>query len=209
MRGAQPGPGETDPPEVLDLMHRVTLIPTVRRTLFGPRITVFTKDGRSFTKEGTGREFIWDFEEEARRIRPVAPGLAIGEAQFAELIDTCRHLDRLDRRSRQADRADHPRLTAAQSLPVPHGTIWEPAGASPDGRARPRGRRSESQDSLWRPLCSLLRVGRHLEGERTAADSCSMRRFRCRKQRPDARLAVPRPARDGRDRVFRWDWPPT
>jgi hypothetical protein len=97
LRGGQPGPDEIDPPAVLDLMHRVTLIPTVRRTLFGPRITVFTKDGRSFTKEGTGREFIWDFEEHARRIRPVAAGLAIGEAQFAELIDACRHLDRTDR----------------------------------------------------------------------------------------------------------------
>jgi hypothetical protein len=97
LRGDRPGPGETDPPEVLDLMHRVTLIPTVRRTLFGPRITVFTKDGRSFTKEGTGREFIWDFEEEARRIRPITPGLAISETQFAELIDGCRHLDRVDR----------------------------------------------------------------------------------------------------------------
>ncbi len=97
LRGDQPGPGETDPPEVLDLMHRVTLIPTVRRTLFGPRITIFTKDGRSFTREGTGREFIWDFEEQARRIRPIAPGLAISEAQFAELINTCRHLDRADR----------------------------------------------------------------------------------------------------------------
>ena len=97
LRGAQPGPGETDPPAVLDLIHRVTLIPTVRRTLFGPRITVFTKDGRSFTREGTGREFIWDFEEEARRIRPVTPGLAIGDAQFAELIDSCRHLDFMER----------------------------------------------------------------------------------------------------------------
>jgi hypothetical protein len=97
LRGDRPNPGETDPPEVLDLMHRVTLVPTVRRTLFGPRITVFTKDGRSFTKEGTGREFIWDFEEQARRIRPIAPGIAISEAQFAELIDTCRHVDRLDR----------------------------------------------------------------------------------------------------------------
>jgi len=96
LRGGEPGPGETDPPEVLELMHRVTLIPTVRRTLFGPRITVFTKDGRSFTKEGTGREFIWDFEEAARRIRDIAPGLAIPEAQFAELIDACRHLDTLD-----------------------------------------------------------------------------------------------------------------
>src|SRR5438067_10895438 len=96
LRGGEPGPGDSDPPEVLDLMQRVTLIPTVRRTLFGPRITIFTKDGRSFTKEGTGREFIWDFEEEARRIRDIAPGVAIGDTQFAELIDTCRRLDRLD-----------------------------------------------------------------------------------------------------------------
>src|SRR3954452_16780083 len=86
LRGDRPGPGETDPPEVLDLMHRVTLIPTVRRTLFGPRITVFTKDGRSHMREGTGREFIWDFEEHARRIQPVTPGLPIPATQFAELI---------------------------------------------------------------------------------------------------------------------------
>jgi hypothetical protein len=96
LRGDRPNPGESDPPAVLDLMRRVTLIPTVRRPLFGPRITIFTKDGRSFTKEGTGREFIWDFEEEVRRIRPIAPGLAIGEAQFNDLIDACRHLDTLD-----------------------------------------------------------------------------------------------------------------
>jgi hypothetical protein len=97
LRGAEPGPGDSDPPAVIELMHRVTLIPTVRRPLFGPRITVFTRDGRGFSREGTGREFIWDFEEEARRIRPVAPGLAIGEPQFAALIDTCRDLDRLNR----------------------------------------------------------------------------------------------------------------
>jgi hypothetical protein len=97
LRGNRPGPGETDPPEVLNLMGRVTLIPTVRRALFGPRITIFTKDGQSFTKEGTGREFIWDFDEEARRIQGVAPGLAVSEGKFAELIDTCRHLDRHER----------------------------------------------------------------------------------------------------------------
>jgi hypothetical protein len=101
LRGSEPGPGETDPPAVLDLMHRVTLIPTVRRTLFGPRITVFTKNGRSFTREGTGHEFIWDFEEEARRIRPVIPGLAISETQFTELIDACRHLEGIDRAARK------------------------------------------------------------------------------------------------------------
>jgi 2-methylcitrate dehydratase PrpD len=97
LRGAQPGPGESDPPEVLDLMQRVTLIPTVRRTLFGPRVTIFTKDGRQFTREGTGREFIWDFEEEARRVGPIASGLAIPATQFAALIDACRNLERLDR----------------------------------------------------------------------------------------------------------------
>jgi hypothetical protein len=96
LRGGMPGPGESDPPEVIDLMKRVTLIPMVRRPLFGPRITVFTKDGRSYASEGTGREFIWDFEEEVRRIRPVAAGLAISEAQYDRLIDSCRHLDGLD-----------------------------------------------------------------------------------------------------------------
>jgi hypothetical protein len=96
LRGDRPGPGESDPPAVLELMPRVTLMPAVHRALFGPRITVFLKDGRYFSKEGTGREFIWDFEEEARRIGGVAPGLAISEAQFAELIDACRNLDTLD-----------------------------------------------------------------------------------------------------------------
>jgi 2-methylcitrate dehydratase PrpD len=97
LRGAQPGPGESDPPEVLDLMHRVSLIPMVRRTLFGPRITIFTKDGRSLTKEGTGREFIWDFENHVRRMQAVKPGLAISAAQFDALVETCRGLEANDR----------------------------------------------------------------------------------------------------------------
>jgi hypothetical protein len=97
LRGGTPGPGETDPPEVLDLMRRVILIPQARRTLFGPRITVFTKDGRSYTREGTGREFIFDFEELVRRIRPIMPGLAITERRYEQLVDACRNLDTLDR----------------------------------------------------------------------------------------------------------------
>src|SRR5215470_12308967 len=96
LRGDAPSPGESDPPEVLELMHRVTLIPVVRRTLFGPRITIFTNDGHSFTKEGTGREFIWDFEELVRRIRPLDDGTVVDNTQFSELIDLCRQLDGLD-----------------------------------------------------------------------------------------------------------------
>ncbi|MGH7305839.1 MAG: MmgE/PrpD family protein [Candidatus Rokuibacteriota bacterium] len=92
--------GADDPPEVLDLMKRVTLIPSHAMTLFGPRITIFTKNGRSYTKQSTGREFIWDFAEETRRIREVIPGLPIPAAQFEEIVATCRDLDRHDRADR-------------------------------------------------------------------------------------------------------------
>ena len=92
--------GDGDPPEVLDLMHRVKLIPSHDMTLFGPRITIFTKDGKIYTKQSTGREFMWDFEEEARRIRDVIPGVPIPEAQFEEIISTCRDLDSQDRADR-------------------------------------------------------------------------------------------------------------
>src|SRR5438094_87981 len=86
--------GAGEPPEVLDLMKRVKLIPSHEMTLFGPRITIFTKDGKSYTKQSTGREFIWDFDEETRRIREVIPGLPIPAAQLEEIITTCRDLDR-------------------------------------------------------------------------------------------------------------------
>lgn len=96
LRGDRPGPGESDPPEVLDLMQRVTIIPMVRRTLFGPRITIHLKDGRQVTKEATGKEFIWDFETHVTRMKPVAPGVGIPAAQFDQLIDACRTLDTHD-----------------------------------------------------------------------------------------------------------------
>jgi 2-methylcitrate dehydratase PrpD len=92
--------GTDDPPEVLDLMKRVTLIPSHRMTLFGPRITIYTRDGKHYTKQSTGREFMWDFDEEARRIRDVVPGLPIPAAQFEAIIATCRDLDQQDRADR-------------------------------------------------------------------------------------------------------------
>jgi hypothetical protein len=89
--------GEPDPPEVLELMNRVTIIPSNVMPLFGPRITITLKNGRSYTIQGTGREFIWDFDEEVRRIRGVAPGLPIPDVQFAALIEAARGLDTLRR----------------------------------------------------------------------------------------------------------------
>jgi 2-methylcitrate dehydratase PrpD len=85
--------GEPDPPEVLDLMTRVTIIPSHRQTLFGPAVTIHLKDGRSFTREGNGREFIWDFDEQARRIGELAPSLPIPAKQFDALIAACGTLD--------------------------------------------------------------------------------------------------------------------
>jgi hypothetical protein len=75
-------------------MQRTSLIPSHTMTLFGPRITVYMKDGKVHTKQGTGREFIWDFDEEARRIRGVVPLLPIPPEQFEEMIATCASLDR-------------------------------------------------------------------------------------------------------------------
>jgi 2-methylcitrate dehydratase PrpD len=96
LRRADPS-GAGDPPEVLELMKRVTIIPSHKMTLFGPRITIHTRNGRSYTKQGTGREFIWDFDEEARRLHDVVPGLPIPSAQFEEIVATCRDLDRQPR----------------------------------------------------------------------------------------------------------------
>jgi 2-methylcitrate dehydratase PrpD len=93
-------PVKTDPSEVLELMKRVTIIPSHDMGLFAPRITIFTKDGKSYTEQATGREFIWDFGEEARRIREIIPGLPIRTARFDEIIATCRDLDRQDRADR-------------------------------------------------------------------------------------------------------------
>jgi hypothetical protein len=75
-------------------MKRVTIIPSHQMTLFGPRITIFTRDGKSYTRQATGREFIWNFDEEARRIRGIDPGLPIPASQFERLIAACGDLDR-------------------------------------------------------------------------------------------------------------------
>jgi 2-methylcitrate dehydratase PrpD len=82
-----------DPPEVLELMQRVKIIPSHRMTLFGPRITVFTKDGKSYTRQSTGREFIWDYDGLVSRLREVIPALPIAAAQYESMIDTCRSLE--------------------------------------------------------------------------------------------------------------------
>lgn len=94
-------PADPDPdPRVLDLMKRTTLIPSHTMTLFGPRISIYTRDGKVHSKQGTGREFIWDFDEEVRRIRGVAPGIPIPAAQFDDIIKICGRLELEERADR-------------------------------------------------------------------------------------------------------------
>src|SRR5262252_5105649 len=99
-RGYPMVPFTGDPPEVLEMMKRVTIIPSHEMTLFGPRITIFTKDGKSYTKQATGREFIWDFNEEARRIRAIVPAIPITAMQYEDLIAACRDLEQQNRADR-------------------------------------------------------------------------------------------------------------
>jgi len=94
------GLGEPDPAAVLELMQRVRIIPSHRQTLFGPAVTIHLKDGRSYTRISTGREFVWDFQEEAKRIRGVIPSLPISAARFEELILACSEIERLERAAR-------------------------------------------------------------------------------------------------------------
>ena len=49
----------------------------------------------AFHARPRGREFIWDFLTEARRIREITPGVPISAEQFEELIAACGRLDAL------------------------------------------------------------------------------------------------------------------
>ena len=69
-------PGEDDPPGVLEMMERVRIIPSREMGLFAPRVSIFTKERGVFTRQATGREFIFSFDELAERIGGIAPGAA-------------------------------------------------------------------------------------------------------------------------------------
>ena len=56
-------------------------------------MSIHTKERGVFTRQATGREFIFSFEELAERISGIAPGLPVPEARYREIIETCRALD--------------------------------------------------------------------------------------------------------------------
>ena len=93
LKCVQYGVGEEDPEEVLDLMHRVKIVPSHRHTLFGPQVTIHLKDGRSVSKAATGREFIFNFDTLAERMREIASGTPIEETGYEALVEHCQGLE--------------------------------------------------------------------------------------------------------------------
>ena len=86
-------PGQDDPPEVLEMMKRVRIIPSREMGLFAPRVSIYTKERGVFTRQATGWEFIFSFDELANRTGGIAPGLPIPENRYQEIIETCRTLE--------------------------------------------------------------------------------------------------------------------
>jgi 2-methylcitrate dehydratase PrpD len=93
----QPLDFSEDPPAVQELMKRVNIIPSHKMTLFGPRFTICTKDGKSYTRQSTGREFIWNYDGLARRIQDIATGLPIPAAHYEKIVATGRDLEKESR----------------------------------------------------------------------------------------------------------------
>jgi hypothetical protein len=104
LNNASRGIGEPDPPEVLEMMHRVTIVPSHRQPLFAPTVTLHLKDGRSVSKSATGQEFIWSFDALAQRLQDVKPGLPISGEQYDALISDCANLDKLPNATALIDR---------------------------------------------------------------------------------------------------------
>ena len=86
-------PGQDDPPGVLEMMERVRIIPSRETGLFAPMVSIHTKERGVFTRQATGREFIFRFDELAERICGIAPGLPVPESRYREIIETCRALE--------------------------------------------------------------------------------------------------------------------
>jgi len=83
------------PPEIRELMKKVNMIPSRTQTLFGPKVTIFTRDGKSHTTNSKGKELAFDLKETIQRNREQVPGLPIPAKQFDEVVAAVSRLDKL------------------------------------------------------------------------------------------------------------------
>ncbi|WP_137890290.1 MmgE/PrpD family protein [Ramlibacter sp. 2FC] len=85
--------GEPDPAGLSEMMARVRVVPSHTQPLFAPRVTIFTKDGIAHCLEGTGQEFMLDYDTLASRLAPLGDVAPIGKAQYDRLARECRLID--------------------------------------------------------------------------------------------------------------------
>jgi len=104
--------GEPDPAGIVEMMQRVSVIPSHNHPLFAPRVTIHTRDGVAHTLDATGREFIMPFEQLAQRLSSVGGVAPIGERQYSDLVNECRQIDQA---------SDISRLIALSCIPSSQG----------------------------------------------------------------------------------------
>jgi len=82
-------------PEVAAMMKKVQIIGSKTQNLFGPKVTIYTKNGKSYTANSKAREFMFDLKETTRRVKEMVPGLPIPAKQFDEVVAAVSGLDKL------------------------------------------------------------------------------------------------------------------
>ncbi len=96
--GQQEGPMAADAlPDVLKMMKKVSVVGSKTQTLFGPKITIFTKNGKSYTANSKGKEFMFDLKETIKRIQELVPAMPISASQYNQLVTAVSGLDKLPR----------------------------------------------------------------------------------------------------------------
>ncbi|MBI2166119.1 MAG: MmgE/PrpD family protein [Chloroflexi bacterium] len=92
-RSQSPSQQQEDP-VVSRLVERIELIGTKERPPYFPRMTVVLKDSRTFVGELNGREVLrFRLKEENSLMKLLAPGLAIPEGQFDQLVKAINSLE--------------------------------------------------------------------------------------------------------------------
>lgn len=94
LKNVEHGVGPADPPGLQEMMAKVRIVASHRQPLFAPTVTIVTRDGRRHVLAADGREFIFDYDGLARRLAPIATGLPIPAAQYVDLVEECRGIDR-------------------------------------------------------------------------------------------------------------------
>jgi hypothetical protein len=87
--------GEREDPRIAELMKKIEVRPSKRRTYFAPKIDIKLAGGRHVRGEYSGRELMWDFASQRSRIEQCVPLMPVPPSQFRTLVDCVAAVERL------------------------------------------------------------------------------------------------------------------